>query len=346
MARSSRSLGPVVGLDLGGTKIYAVAVSPRNKILGRYRVKTAGAEGAEAVIDRMAECVKGAMSEAGVGAGEVSCVGAAVPGPVIPGTGTVIFAPNLGWENLPVGDILSRKLKLPVVLGNDVNLGTWGEFVLGAGRGASSLLGVFWGTGVGGGIVIDGRLLRGRNGTGAEIGHTTVRVGGRKCGCGRRGCMEAYAGRLAIAKYIKRSISKGKSSLITDFHDGGLERVATGAMRRSLVRGDKVVRKAVRKAARYLGDGVGSAINLIGPDRVIIGGGVSELLAVDDDLWSYLVARIKKRAVPHSMKDVDIVLAELGDDAVALGAAALARAEMPRARRKTRRKKTKAASRK
>ncbi|HOX38018.1 MAG TPA: ROK family protein [Candidatus Brocadiia bacterium] len=324
MTAEAKGAGLMIGVDVGGTKICALALNQKHEVLGRSRAKTGAEDGLDAVMERIEQCAIEAAKGAGGTMKDVVRLGIGIPGPVLPGTGTVIFAPNLGWDTVPVASIMSGRLKMPVMVGNDVNVGTWGEYIMGAGKGAKSVLGVFWGTGVGGGIVLNGKLLEGKNGTAAEIGHTLLKVGGRKCACGKRGCLEAYCGRLAIAADIGRAIRKGQTSVITELAKGNLNRIATGAIRKALVRDDAVVCKAIRRASRYLAEGIGSAVNLLGPDRVIIGGGVSELLEVDPSLMTYVQSKIRKRSIQESMRDVDIVLAKLGDDAVAVGAALLA----------------------
>ena len=185
----------VIGIDLGGTKALAGVISPDGTVLGRSKVSTRSHGDAAALLAEVASCARAAVADAGVALERVQAAGIGVPGPIDLATGVVSTAPNLGWQNVPVRDLLAQQLGIPVAVDNDVRVATLGELELGAGRGAQRVVTFFVGTGIGGGLVLDGQLFRGAHGSAGEIGHTFVALGGPKCGAGHRGCLEAVASR-------------------------------------------------------------------------------------------------------------------------------------------------------
>jgi len=311
------------GIDLGGTKIQAVVVDEGGAVLGQSRHPTPTTGGPPGVAEAMAGAIREAAEEAGTKAGELEGVGVGSPGVVDDANGTVSDAANLpDWEApFGLGDVLSEDLGVPVSLGNDVQVATNAEFALGAGRGHSSLLGVFWGTGVGGGIVLEGKPWLGRSAAG-EIGHMVVRNHGRRCPCGRRGCMEAYAGRLAMERRARKLHERGeKTDLFKIMEKRGRDRLSSGVWARALKRGDPLAASLLDEAVDALGAGIASAINLLDVEAVVIGGGMGIRLGAP-----YL-RRIQAEMTPHLFVDSrppEVLLAELGDLGGAIGASLLA----------------------
>ena len=265
------------GIDLGGTKIQAAIVDGRNTVRGEARHPTPRDGGGPAAIAAaMADALREATGAAGVESGELEGVGVGSPGDVDEKSGTVAAARNLdGWEgSFPLAGALSEALGVDVRVGNDVQVAVEGEYRLGAGKQFDSVLGVWWGTGVGGGLILEGDPWLGRGAAG-EIGHTVVKRGGAKCPCGRRGCLEAYAGRAAMEAKARRAHEKGKKTDLFELmekHDR--ERLTSGIWERALDHGDKLAEKLLERAVKMLGTGIASAVNLLDIEAVVIGGGL------------------------------------------------------------------------
>jgi glucokinase len=310
------------GVDLGGTKIQAVVTGRGGRIVGRARRSTPRDGGPEAVAHDIALAVTEAATDAGVRVRELAGVGVGAPGTVDAAEGVVLTATNIdGWdEPFALGPALSERLAVPVALGNDVNVAAEAERRLGAGRGARSFLGVFWGTGVGGALVLDGRIALGR-GSAGEIGHMCVKPGGRRCNCGLRGCVEAYAGRAALEQRARREARKRKTILFELKEKRGRESLTSGIWLRALEEGDVVARDLLGEAVQALGLAIGSAVNLLDVERVVLGGGLGERLGPD---W---LRRIEKVARRHTFfrPPPTYALAELGDTGGAVGASMLVR---------------------
>jgi glucokinase len=310
------------GIDLGGTKIQAVVVDGDNAVLGQTRVPTPTTGGPADVASAMASAVGQAAEQAGTETAKLDGVGVGSPGEVDAAAGTVTSARNLpGWEGtFALGEALSGALGTRVALGNDVQVATDAEALLGAGRPYRSLLGVFWGTGVGGGIVLDGRPWVGRGAAG-EIGHVVVKRGGARCTCGRRGCMEAYAGRGAMELRARARHKRGApTDLFHIMRDRGRERLTSGVWARALERGDKLAIELMDDAVAALGAGVASAQNLLDVEAIIIGGGLG--IRMGDPY----AQRILEAMLPHLFDDADppaVHVAALGDLGGAIGAALL-----------------------
>ena len=311
------------GVDLGGTKIQAVVLDESNSVVGSSRHPTPTTGGPPDVVAAIAGAVREAAADAGLDAGALSGVGVGSPGAVDELAGTVTSARNLpGWSGtFPIGDALGTELGVPVRLGNDVDVATLAEFELGAGRPYKSLLGVFWGTGVGGGVVLDGRLWHGRGAAG-EIGHMVVKIDGAQCPCGRRGCMEAYAGRGAMEARARKLVDDGqKTSLFKIMHKRGRQRLTSGVFARALDDDDDLATSLIDRAIEALGAGVASAVNLLDVEAVLVGGGLGIRLGQP------YADRIGQAMLPHLFADgrpPAIHVAALGDLGGATGAAMLA----------------------
>ena len=314
----------VVGVDMGGTKILAAIITGDGTILSRAKTATKAHKDPTKVIDRIADCINKAIKQAGLSKASIQSVGIGAPGPLDPKDGVIIFAPNLNWYNVPLKKELESRLNIPTFLDNDVNVGTVGEFTHGAGQGANSLVGIFVGTGIGGGIILNGKLFHGTNKTAGEIGHIIVKANGPKCNCGNSGCLEAISSRTAITKKIRKAVLKqGRKSHILELNDGNLDNIRSKTLAKAVASGDKVTIKVIRRTAKYLGIGIASVVNFLNPEMIILGGGVVE--ALDDEFIKRIRKFAKAYALPNTMDGIEIVTAKLGDDAGVIGASVLAR---------------------
>jgi glucokinase len=310
------------GIDLGGTKIQAVVVDGDHAVQGQTRVPTPTSGGPKDVAEAMADALRQSAAGAGVEPAELDGVGVGSPGDVDAEHGTVTSARNLpDWEgSFPLGDVLAKALGTRVALGNDVQVATDAEALLGAGRPFRSLLGVFWGTGVGGGIVLDGRPWVGRGAAG-EIGHVVVKRNGARCTCGRRGCMEAYAGRGSMELRAKARERKGtKTALFEIMRTRGRDRLTSGVWARALDRGDALATELMDDAIAALGAGVASVQNVLDVEAIVIGGGLGIRLGEP------YAERIREAMLPHLFVDGDppaVCVAALGDLGGAIGASLL-----------------------
>jgi glucokinase len=317
---------PVVGTDLGGTKILAGVVNGEGKILGMAKRATKASEGVEPVVNRIAKTILAAVSDAKLDKSDIAAVCVVAPGPCHPQRGIVWSAPNLpGWEEVCLADLLQDRLGVPVFLENDVNLGTFGEFVLGAGKGYRDLVGIFVGTGIGGGLVLDGKLRQGFRDSAAEIGHMVILADGPVCGCGKRGCAEALASRTAIERDIWAGIRAGRDSLIPEIMKREKrEQIPSGALAEAYRAGDPLVTEVLFRAQFYLGILVATCVNLVDPEAVILGGGVVEALG-EEFLGPIRTVAYQYFLNTRDARSVSIVQAKLGDHAALLGAAMFAR---------------------
>jgi len=310
-----------VGVDLGGTKIFAVATGPEG-LIGELKAKTPVMGGPVVVVDAIVEVVR---ELAGGTAPE--CIGIGAPGAVDFGTGIVRRAPNLKgwWDPFPLGPALSEALGgVTVVVDNDVNVGTVAEHRLGAGRGTDNLFGVFVGTGVGGGVILDGQLHRGPSGFAGELGHVVVRPGGRRCGCGARGHLEAYAGRAGMERRARQHHARGLETMLVDL--ARTRRMTSSVFARALEARDKVAVGLIDRAVETLGQAVAAAISILDVPLVVVGGGLA------DRLGPSFVERIHA-ATAESLpvgqgEEIRVVPGSLGDRGGALGAAVVAGANV------------------
>ncbi len=320
LGNGQRVLG---GLDLGGTKIQAVVLDEEGHVLAQARRATPQKGGPPAIIEELFRTLQEATRMLKLKPSELTGVGVGAPGAVDPAAGVLLHAGNLpGWDGPhPLAEVLSKKVKVPVFLGNDVQVGVAAEARLGAGRSYRSLLGVWWGTGVGGGIYLDGRRWTGRGAAG-EIGHIVVRRGGARCSCGRRGCMEAYAGRAAMERRARRAVERGeKTKLFKLMETQGKDRLTSGIWLRALKQEDALAQQLIARAIRMLGAGIASAVNLLDVEAVIIGGGLGTRLGQP------YTERISEAMHPHlfvPQRPPDVRLSGLGDLSGAIGAALLA----------------------
>jgi glucokinase len=316
----------VVGVDLGGTKILAGVFDHSLETIGTAKLSTKSQRGVDEVVDRIARCVRDAVDEADLNLKQVAGVGIGAPGAVDFGSGTVIFAPNMeGWKEVPLKKALEKQLGIPVYVENDCNISTLGVYVAELKSKPRHLVGIFVGTGIGGGLIINGELYSGVGHTAGEVGHMVLEVNGPKCGCGNKGCFEALASRTAIFQQIKAGIKDGQKTILTEMLGNDLADLRSGDLRKAIRRGDKFVDGIVESASEYIGIAVANLVNLLNPEVVVLGGGVLEALA--DEMMSVIVETASDYAMPGSMKGVEILASKLGDSAGITGGAVLARRE-------------------
>lgn len=326
MAESSAKAEYVVGVDLGGTKILAGVFDHSLESVGTAKLSTKSTRGVDKVIERIARCAQDAVDEADLTLKQVAGVGIGAPGAVDFNSGTVIFAPNLeGWKDIPLKKELEKMLGVPVFVENDCNISALGVYAVELKSKPHSMVGIFVGTGIGGGLVVDGELYSGSSHTAGEIGHMVLEVNGPKCGCGNKGCFEALASRTAIFQQIKSGIKDGQKTILTEMLGDDLTDLRSGDLRKAIRRGDKFVDRIIESAAEYIGIATANLVNILNPEVVVLGGGVIEALA--DEMMSVIIETATDYAMPGALKGVEIIASKLGDNAGITGAAVLARRE-------------------
>jgi glucokinase len=315
-------------VDFGGTKVLASVVDLRNgEILGSAKKRTDQNDSPKQLGERLFGTIDEAVKDAGLSKKkQIAGIGVGIAGQVDSKNGVLLGAPNLSQAtvNLPLADMLKKRYDVPATLLNDVQIAAIGESAFGAGKGVDDFLCVFVGTGVGGAFVHDGEVIRGASGSAGEIGHLVIDANGRLCGCGGRGHLEAYASRTAITQAIIGELKRGRSSvlskLVPDLHDDapGGTALRSGILAKAVDDGDDLCIDAIRDAAYYLGLGLASAINLLNPPLIILGGGVIESVSM---LFELAAKRARQEALATPGNAVDIVRAKLGDNSGVVGAA-------------------------
>ncbi len=321
---------PVLGIDLGGTKILAGVVSANNEILGKAKRATPAMEGGDAILRAIVDCIDDALTSARLSRHDIAAAGVGSPGPLDSDAGVILFSSNMNVRNFALGPSLASVIGRPVLVENDVRVGGYGEFRLGAGRGYQNLIAVFVGTGIGGCLIQSGRVVAGATGNAGEVGHIPIKAGGPKCGCGSRGCMEALASRTAIARRIGKAVRKGVPTMLGEKVMRKTGRLKSGEIADAVAAGDHVTVREVRRAAHFLGLGLGGLINVLGPEIVIIGGGVAEALG---EPWVDLVrTSAREQAIADSTAKVKIERAATWRQCghARRGAAARANVTLPR----------------
>ncbi|MFM1769780.1 MAG: hypothetical protein RJA22_2309 [Verrucomicrobiota bacterium] len=312
----------LVGVDLGGTKILAGVFDEKLNCLGKAKLRTKSERGADGVIERIARCVRDALDECDLAMDSVRGVAIGAPGAVDAEAGRVIFAPNLGWKDVPLQRELEGLLGVPVVVENDCKLNGLGVFEAEYRGKPRQLIGIFLGTGIGAGIFLDGKPYGGFNGTAGEIGHMVLDVDGPECGCGNRGCFEALASRRALFRRIETAVRQGQPTVLTEMLGPGLDDLRSGDLRKAIRRGDRFVETVVEEAAQYTGIACGNLINLFNPEVIVLGGGIIDQLELE------MMPVIEKVARAHALRGTDkgirIVATKLGDNAGITGGAVLA----------------------
>ncbi len=308
-----------IGVDLGGTKLKTALVDSKGRIIAVHTYPTQSEKGYESVINDMLVCIETCLNQAD--GAKAHALGIGVAGQVDL-NGVVQYAPNLNWYNIDLKTHLEQQLGLPTIVANDVRAATWGEWCFGAGQNVPDLIVLFVGTGIGGGVVTEGRLLKGCNNTGGELGHTTIIVNGRRCHCPNKGCLEAYAGGWAIAERAREAVQMNhkKGEGITR-QAGRIKDITAAHVSLAYRANDPLAHQLVNETCMYLSAGIVGMVNAFNPCLFILGGGVIEGLPI-------IISKVKKltrgRALNASVENLRFVKAELGSDAGAIGAAALA----------------------
>lgn len=325
MAETTGKREYFVGVDLGGTKILAGVFTPQLKCLGKVKMSTKPERGPDGVLVRVARCVQAVVDECDLHTDDIKAIGIGAPGAIDPEAGRMIFAPNLKWEDVPLKKALEKQLGLPVFAENDCNVCALGVYETELDPKPRSMVGIFLGTGIGGGIVLDGKPYSGFNRTAGEIGHMVLHVDGPKCGCGNKGCFEALASRTALFRRIQTAVKDGQKTVLTDMLGPELADMRSGDIRKALRRGDKFVEQIVEEAAEYTGIACANIINLLNPEVIVLGGGVMDQLA--DEMMPVITKVAKEHALTGTAKGIEIRASKLGDDAGITGAAVLAKGE-------------------
>ncbi len=301
--------------------MLAAVMDRDGKIVARARAKTRGWRDDEDVFHTITQTGHRALEKAGVDQDHLAAVGIGAPGPIDFDTGTIIETANLRFKNFPLGPRVAEEFGRPAIVENDVNAGTYGEFRAGAARGAADVLGVFVGTGIGGGLILNGALYRGFSKGGGEVGHIVVKAGGPRCGCGNRGCLEAVASRSAITRDIRKAMKLGYRGAASKALGKETDQLSGKDLKAAYDRGDQLVERIIHRAAKFIGIGMGSLLNVLGLEMVVLGGGLVE--AFGDDFVDRIDRVARDIAFDINSRDVKITRAALGDDAGVIGSAIL-----------------------
>lgn len=324
MASSAPSDRYILGVDLGGTNIVVGAMSADgSRELSVHETPTRATEGTDAVVGRIVGLLERVAAEtlAATGATREAILGVGIgsPGPLDRERGLVIFTPNLGWRDFPLRDRISDAMRLPATLDNDANCATLGEWWRGAAQGGRNVVGLTIGTGIGGGLILDGRLYHGASDVAGELGHTTIDSTGRRCGCGNYGCLEAYASGPAIAERAREALAGGEPSAMPQLVESDLSRLTAALVYQAAREGDRLALEVVRETARLLGAGVANLLNIFNPDVVVLAGGVTQ---AGDALFEPMRAEVRRRAFKPAVDACRIVPGALQGKAGVVGAVA------------------------
>lgn len=311
-----------LGIDLGGTNIVAGIVDDNYKIIATAKCKTATPRPAEEIVEDMANVAKKAIEKAGINIEDIESFGLGTPGCIDAENGVVKYAANLNFKNVPITDMLYKKLGVKFFIENDANAAAYGEYIAGAGKGTKNFIAITLGTGVGGGIIIDGKIYSGSNNAGAELGHVTINFGGEVCTCGRHGCWEAYASATALIRQTKQAMIRFPDSIMWKLCDGDIENVSGITAFDAMRAGDTAGKMVVDKYTEYIAIGIANNINIFQPEVICIGGGVSK---EGDYLTKPIIKIVNGEDFARSYKNrTEIKVAALGNDAGIIGAAYLA----------------------
>ncbi len=311
-----------IGVDIGGTKIQASLISETGKVLEAEREKTPRNGGPEAVCQTLEHVIDSLLKSSQFDLRDVTALGVGVPGVVNPKTGEVIVTPNMSLAPFPLGQWLRDRFRIPAVVGNDCNLGTFGECWLGAGRGSRSAFGIFVGTGIGGGFVAKGKIWYGARMAAAEVGHIVMQMGGPLCNCGNRGCLEALASRTAIERQLREAVAAGRGTVLTEWLTETDQLIRSSLLRDALEADDALVKETLEKAAEVIGHACLTIRHLFDPEVIILGGGVME--ACGHFMLPIIQQVVADDKLPGAFRAGKLVASLLQDNAVVLGAAALA----------------------
>lgn len=305
-----------IGIDIGGTKIIAGVVDEKGSVIHSRRIPTETARGYEGIRDDIIMLIQHIMQGAGVEKRNIEQIGIAAAGQIEKGSCKILFSPNLGWHNVALRDDIEKALNVRTHIENDVNAATYGEWKFGLKGVPKDVLGIFIGTGIGGGLIFGGKLYRGFSNIGAEVGHTILNPYGYRCNCGNNGCFEAYCGGWYIIERVKKMIQEGYKGRIWDIIDGDIGNLHTGTIEEASLSGDERCSSVWQEVVEYLGAGIASLVNLLNPEIIVFGGGViyGTKHLIDD-----MTAVLKKRAMTESLKGLRIEKARLGEESALLG---------------------------
>jgi len=312
-----------IGIDLGGTKIHVVACDQNGQVLARARRDTKQWKGREAVIDRMVSMVEDLLADNDLPRRDLLGVGIGAPGLVDPDSGILYSSVMLpGWYDVPLAATLGGRLRTDIVVDNDANAAAYGEWWIGAGRGANTLVCLTIGTGIGGGLIINGQLYRGPDGTASEFGHMSIEYDGIECICGSRGCLGMLASGTAMARMAREAIESGRKTAMTSLVKGQIQHITGEIVAQAAEQGDPLAGEIVDQIARYLGIGIANLVNIFNPDKVVLSGGVAQ---IGDRLFNRVREEAEKRSFDVPFRRVQILPASLGLDAGAIGMAGILR---------------------
>ena len=315
-----------IGFDLGGTKMLAIAYDEQWNVLGRRRRKTRGREGSEQGIDRIGSTIDRLLDENDLPSDRIAGIGIGCPGPIDLKHGRILSTPNLGWDDISVANYLRKRFDCKAVVMNDVDAGVYGEYKFGAAKNARCVVGIFPGTGIGGGCIYEGKILCGDGISCMEIGHTRISSSNRASGYDLPGTLEAEASRLTIAAEAAKAAHRGDAPALKKDAGTDLADIRSGAIADAIKNGDESIRFLVEQAAETIGLGVVNVVHLLCPDKIVLGGGLVEAM---EDLFVGTVRKTARRNVMNVYRErFDVVAAKLGDDAGALGAAAWAKKQL------------------
>ena len=320
----------IIGVDLGGTNIVTAAMpEDGSRQIAIHSQSTRADQGAEAVLDRILQGIElsiaDARAETGAARADFLGVGVGAPGPLDRARGLVIVAPNLGWRDFPLRERIAGAIGLPATLDNDANCATYGEWWQGAAKGGRNVVGLTIGTGIGGGLILDGRLFHGSSDVAGEVGHTTIDMTGRRCKCGNYGCLEAYASGTAIAERAREALERDEGkSLLRTMVDGDVTRITSALVYEASMRGDALALELLRDTARFLGAGIANLLNTFNPDTVVVAGGVTH---AGELLFEPLRTEVKRRAFRPAVEACRIVPGQLPGTAGVVGAVATFKAQ-------------------
>jgi glucokinase len=315
-----------VGVDFGGSKTLAVVFDDEFRPVARKRKRTKAQEGPQRGLERIGELIEQTLREADVGADRVAAIGVGCAGPLDLDRGIVLAMPNVGWHKLRLRAALQSRFGCPAVLCNDVDAGLFGEYRFGAAKNARCAVGVFVGTGIGGAAVYEGKLIRGKSGSCMEIGHLPVQPEGPLCGCGRRGCLEAVAGRLAMSAQAAAAAYRGDAPHLAQIAGTDLGEIRSRTLADAVAAGDHGIQKILVAAARWIGWAMAGVVNLLAPDVVVLGGGV--ITELSDLLVPEVEQAMRERAMPAFAAEFRVRASQLSDDATSTGAAAWAQLQV------------------
>ena len=303
-------------LDVGGTKVLGALFNEKDEIIYRLkkRSKSSG-EGSADVEKVIVDVVEEMIRESGIDRSKLNAVASCAPGVIDQDKGVVLFTPNLPWRNYDMAGAMRKKFGVPFYVGNDVNLGVLGEYHFGAARGYRNIVGFFVGTGLGGGLILNGSLYTGNQFKAAEYGHMILDPEGPLCNCGQRGCLETFSSKMGMTAYIRQQVSRGRETMMAEAVKDGVFR--SKKLKKALEAGDKVAQEAVDRACHYLAVATGTMINTFSPDLILYGGGVIE--AVGGLFLEKVLAEVDRYCMPQIRSTVDIKIAELGDDSILYG---------------------------